>query len=52
MANFNVNQVRQLYVAKTAPAEITAETNIATTLANPGDFGFSFFYFIIKLLKP
>jgi len=54
MANFNVNQVRQLYVAKTAPAEITAETNIATTLANPGDFGYSgmdadgCFYFISR----
>lgn len=54
MANFNVNQVRHLYIAKTAPAEITAETNIATTLADPGDFGYSQmdsegnFYFISR----
>ena len=54
MANFNVNQVRQLYVAKTAPQAITSETNIATTLANPGDFGYSeldsdgCFYFISR----
>lgn len=54
MANFNVNQVRQLYVAKTAPQQIGSDTNIATTLANPGDFGYSqmdadgCFYFISR----
>ena len=54
MANFNVNQVRQLYVATTAPAEITSQTNIASTLDDPGDFGYSeldsdgCFYFISR----
>ena len=41
MANFNVNQVRQLYVAKTAPQAITSETDIAATLDTAGDFGYS-----------
>ena len=54
MANFNVNQVRQFYVAKTSPAEIAADTNIASTLDTPGDFGYSQldadgnFYFISR----
>lgn len=53
MANFNVNQVRHLYVAKTAPQEVKAGS-IASTLANPGDFGYSAldsegnFYFVSR----
>lgn len=53
MANFNVNQVRHLYVAKTAPQEVEAGS-IASTLANPGDFGYSTldsegnFYFVSR----
>ena len=53
MANFNVNQVRHLYVAKTAPQEIDV-TSVTTDLANPGDFGYSTmdsegnFYFISR----
>lgn len=53
MANFNVNQVRHLYVAKTAPQEIDT-ASIATDLANPGDFGYSTldsegnFYFVSR----
>ena len=40
MANFNVNQVRHLYVAKTAPQAITP-ANVESTLDTPGDFGYS-----------
>lgn len=40
MANFNVNQVRQLYVAKTAP-QLVADADVQTKLANAGDFGYS-----------
>lgn len=56
MANFNVNQVRQLYVAKTAPQLVEPDdiADIATTLGNPGDFAYSSldgddcFYFVSR----
>lgn len=54
MANYNVNQVRQFYVAKTSPQELTAETDVAATLTTPGDLGYSqldadgCFYFVSR----
>lgn len=41
MANFNVNQVRQLYVAKTAPQLVTPAT-VQSLLTTPGDFGYGY----------
>ena len=40
MANFNVNQVRHLYVAKTSPQAIT-ESTVLSTLDSIGEFGYS-----------